>query len=453
MGDRLILLAGAFCFNGSMSKGKTNIIGLIEDFRPNDHHDGYRVAVCKDGKQQAWIGPKVDPRVRQINDHLKRNRLREEQALEDKEFLRLRSTLHSVLKDEHGLREYRIRERIFHESKEFDFHASLDDFVEYKSDTSIPVRHRYYMEQIWLPFYSELGCQHPREWKQYRGRARQHIKTVKKKERDERYSPETRVGIAATLNQYMNWCLSDGHITENEHFNLSAGLTLEQKKQSQSTQQRSKEVYSVDDLIDMKKKIDATYANNLLMKVRAYGIYFGVGSGLRRGNLLGMESQDLQPDSELIPHFCTRHNIVDGSGRGKKGPQVLLYSSKTTVGIVKLPMIQPSVGVLQEVARFLKAHLRPDEPIVKCHPSTVARWWKKICQECGFKYISPHGWKHSYATNGAEHFVEWYGGDAYLLQKCCMHESFQTTQKYINQKGDSLLKAFAKKQSPQSGRS
>lgn len=282
-----------------MSKSKSNIPGLIEDYRRNDEFDGYRVAVCKDGKQQKWLGPKVDPRIRQLNDYLKRNHLREAEALQDTEFLRMRSAFLNAFKDEHGLKEYRVRERVFHESKEFDYRASLDEFMAYKSDTAIPVRHRYYMTQIWLPFFSGLGCNHPREWKTYRGRARQHVRTVKKKHKDERYSPETWVGIAATLNEYMNWCLDEGYITEPEHFSLSVGLTLEQKKQNQSSQQRDDDVYSIDELLDMKKRIDSVYQDNLKWKLRAYGIYFGVGSGLRRGNLLGMEAQDLQPDSDL----------------------------------------------------------------------------------------------------------------------------------------------------------
>jgi len=123
----------------------------------------------------------------------------------------------------------------------------------------------------------------------------------------------------------------------------------------------------------------------------------------------------------------------------------LEYSSKTTVGVVKLPMIQPSTEAVQEVARFLKANLKPNQRLIQCHTSTFGRWWMQVCRKIGIKYVSPHGWKHSYATIGAENFVEWYKGDAYLLQKCCMHESFQTTQKYINQKGDALLKAFAQK--------
>ena len=115
-------------------------------------------------------------------------------------------------------------------------------------------------------------------------------------------------------------------------------------------------------------------------------------------------------------------------------------------------MVQPSVSVLQDVARFLKAHLRPDQRLLGCYPTTLRKWWEKICGKCGFKYISPHGWKHSYATNGAERLAEWYGGDAYMLQKCCMHESYQTTQNYINQQGDSLLKAYARKMSTEEGR-
>jgi hypothetical protein len=48
----------------------------------------------------------------------------------------------------------------------------------------------------------------------------------------------------------------------------------------------------------------------------------------------------------------------------------------------------------------------------------------------------------SYATIGAFHLHDWYKGNAYLLHQCCLHSSIKMTEKYINQKGAELLKAF-----------
>jgi integrase len=37
------------------------------------------------------------------------------------------------------------------------------------------------------------------------------------------------------------------------------------------------------------------------------------------------------------------------------------------------------------------------------HPDSINVFWKKIAMECGFKYLSPLQWRHSFATIGALH--------------------------------------------------
>jgi hypothetical protein len=56
--------------------------------------------------------------------------------------------------------------------------------------------------------------------------------------------------------------------------------------------------------------------------------------------------------------------------------------------------------------------------------------------------LNPHQWKHSYATIGAQHLAEWYNGRASDLQKCCMHEKYDTTLGYIQMSGDDFLGQF-----------
>ncbi len=107
-----------------------------------------------------------------------------------------------------------------------------------------------------------------------------------------------------------------------------------------------------------------------------------------------------------------------------------------------IPLIQPSKEILVEVAQYLKNNLDPKQRLLKCAPDSVAKFWKNIAKECGFKYLSPHQWKHSYATIGALHFHDWYRGNIYNLQVCCQHEDIRMTMKYVNQKSDEFLKGF-----------
>ncbi|MFN7903585.1 MAG: hypothetical protein ACK5P5_00225 [Pseudobdellovibrionaceae bacterium] len=82
---------------------------------------------------------------------------------------------------------------------------------------------------------------------------------------------------------------------------------------------------------EIKTAIDHTYKENLEMKKKAYAIFFGVCTGLRRGNLLGLIAECLHPDDE-IPNFDLKDNIVSGWSRGEKGALVFEDSTKTTSG-------------------------------------------------------------------------------------------------------------------------
>lgn len=131
--------------------------------------------------------------------------------------------------------------------------------------------------------------------------------------------------------------------------------------------------------------------------------------------------------------------------RGQKGVLTFENASKMSAfeeGSIQIPLIQPSKSVVVEVATYLKNNLSAEQRLIEAHPDSISRIWKTICQECGFKYLSPLQWRHSYATIGALHLHDWYRGNAYLLQQCCLHSSIKMTEKYINQKGTELLKAF-----------
>lgn len=424
-----------------MNKSSTGINGIIEEWRPGNRHDSYRVAVTV--PKQKWISPKVHPTLKQINLLLRTNRHRKEVALKDNDFQTLRHRLLHELKAEHALKEYRARERVELRTKTFNFEQSSDLFVETKRDTSVPMKHRSILMNFWLPFYRSKGCEHPREFISWRKQAITHVKTAKKLDGSEPYSIHSWVSLTNTHNEYMKFLLENGDITDAEFFTITARVTMEQKKRGLTKRSRKRQTYSEVEVIEIKKRIDETYRSeiDLEKKLQAYAIYFGVCTGLRRGNLLGLHAEDLYPDAE-VPYFVTRDNVVSGWSRGIKGTLTLGTCTKTSVGTIALPMLQPSSEILVEVARFLKQHRKPEERLLRRNPHGVAKLWKEISLECGFKFLTPHDWKHSYATNGALHLQDWYRGNPYLLQMCCMHEKYETTLRYINQKAEHLLKAF-----------
>lgn len=424
------------------SKNRTGIRGLTERWRRYESYDSYQIGNTA-VKPTKWISAKDHLTANQIDQYLKVKKLRKDTAMADQEFLTLRSRILAELSSDFGFTVYKIKEKLNLRTKKFNFEESVELFVNFKSDTSVPIKHKLYLESVWLPFYLEKRCEHPREFRLWKKQAILHLKSVKKKYTNEKYSVNSLSTLTNTHNEYMTFLLDNDDITEAEHFKIYARITTEMKKRGLSSASRKRDTYSEHDLLSIKSLIDKRYAQDSLMKIRAYAIYFGVCTGLRRGNLLGLRAKNLQPNSE-VPHFETSDNIVPGWSRGITGTVTLENSTKTFVGTIKLPFIQPSKEILCEVSRVLIDYLKPNDRILNCSPRTVADWWKEIARECGFKYLTPHDWKHSYATNGALHLRDWYDRNPYLLQMCCLHQKYETTLQYINQKADPFLASFKK---------
>lgn len=425
------------------SINKTGIKGLTERWRSHKSHDSYQVGITT-VRPQKWISPKVHQTAKQIDQYLRHSQLNQKAAIKDNHFQTLRMRLINEVSQEYGLTSYKIMERLELQTRQFNFADSLELFVQYKSDTSVPMKHRSTLLNIWLPFYKSKGCQHPIDFINWKKQAQQHIKLIKKKNSDEKYSVNSWTSLANAHNEYMKFLYDNGDITEDKFFTIQARITNEMRKNGLTKQSRKQNTYSLDDLYDVKLKIDLTYNEHLEKKLRAYAILIGVYTGIRRGNLLGLTAADLHPHADT-PHLVTRDNIVSGWSRGKAGDITLENSTKTIVGNVKLPLIMPDKETLVEVATFLKENLKPNQRLLSCSTSTVSEWWTEIARECGFKFLTPHDWKHSYATIGALHIHDWYDGNPYNLQMCCMHQKYETTLKYMNQNSDIFLKAFKKK--------
>ncbi len=425
-----------------MSKGNTSIIGLTLNWRTGRQSDSLRAHIFNEGKVTA-ISAKIHPTLKQINEYLKNNKLREEAALADNHFQALQHRLQSELQSEFGLRTYKIQEILNLKSKQFDFKQSIEEFTTYKDNTGVAFAYRSWLLRFWMPFFLSKGCEHPKDFKQWKNQAIHHIKTAETKQ-GQKYSHNTYGTLTKPLNEYMRFLNEYEYIGSLDVFFLNVKVTLEQKKRGDFKAKRSSDTYSIDELKDIKNKIDVTYANDIHKKLRAYALYFGVCTGLRRGNLMGMKVENLFPDAR-VPNFKVTDNIVSGWSRGQKGVVIFENSTKTTSGEdgeISLPMIQPSADILVNVTSFLKQHLNAQSRLIDTHPDSAREYWHRISQECNFKFLSPLQWRHSYATIGAANLHNLYKGNIYLLSQCCLHSSVAMTEKYVNQKSSELLKAF-----------
>lgn len=335
-------------------------------------------------------------------------------------------------------------EKIQLKGKRFNFEESLSEFETYKSRHSVSYAYRRFLEMFWIPFFIEHhSCEHPRDFVEFQTEADFHLRTAKNKF-GRRYSPASYNNKTTPLNEYMRFLLKKRIITHEQFFTLDHKLTLEERKRRSYVPVRTTDTYSVEELKEIKLKIDSRYHSpeRLQWKLRAYGLYLGCFClGLRVGNVLGMPTSNLHPDHE-IPYAQLKDNIVKGWSRGLSGDLTIENATKTGHDEnIKVPFILPTVEICIEVSRFLKRNLKPKDVILNCSTCIPSRWWKRIAKECGFRYIHPHGGKHGFATIGAAN-MGLFQNNPYLLQYCCLHKDYRTTQKYINQKSDEVLKQF-----------
>lgn len=435
--------------------GKTQIQGVYTSYRIGKVYSTLRVYVRPANGEQFAVSPENQPLLRKINTHLKDNKMSKEQADSSEYVQKLIEQLILTLKDEHGLRSYKIQERLNLKRKQFDFDKTLDEFEQYKSDVSVGRSYRNSLEQFWLPFFiKEKGCEHPRDFIKFRRDAEKHIKTAKTKF-NELYSPKSYSTLCRPINEFMRFCYVDEYIQADEVFNINITNTLHNRKMARllskqgkrveiATTKRSKDTYTLDDLYDIKGKIDEAYKDDEDFKYKAYCLYLGICIGIRRGNLLGLKGGNLHPEAE-VPYFEVVDSVLSGWAFKMSGSVVIENATKTSEGeTYKIPFIAPDIDTILEVVRFIKARCPDENRLLECYPDTVARWWKKVCKDTGIRYIHPHGWRHSFATMGVLMLEEWFLGKPFLLQRACLHASFRTTEGYLNSKSDEILKVYKK---------
>jgi len=436
-----------------MAKKTSAIIGVTFAFRSGKASDALRAWVFKNDKIHH-ISAKIHPTLKKINKLLKEKRLREGAAEKDADFVTLKQKLEHELRCEHGLAIYKAIEKIDMKTKEFDFETSLDKFEIWKKRTSVSYTYRRTMEFFWFPFLlKDLKIIHPSELAEYQDEIMAHV-LAHKKPNGEPISHESYNSYFKAINQYVAFCVAKKFMGESSAFKVWWYPTLEERKRQQFKRKRSSKTYSVNDLVKIKEKIDKTFNNPKNPRpeklLEAYAMFFGVCTGLRQGNILGLKGEDLFPDHK-IPHFRVSDNIVSGYSRGEQGAMVFENSTKTTFQEdededILLPMIQPNKEIVVEVARYLKKNIGLKDRICgELTPGGFYRKWKRIASECQFQFLNPHNWKHSYATNGADNLEAWYNGNPRLLQLCCLHSSFKMTEKYIKKRFPKSLEQFAPK--------
>ena len=192
------------------------------------------------------------------------------------------------------------------------------------------------------------------------------------------------------ISDVMNYAIEQEMITHNPCRNVKVV----------KTEKKEKQVYTMDELIAILEKLT-------LKAPTDYKLFFtlAIYTGMRRGELLGLEWKDIDYQSGVLSIVRTSNyrNATTGTYAGTP-------KTKASCRYIKLSR--------ELLTMFQAYHAEQEEQIVKCgdqwqdydrifttwngepmHPNTPYTWLQRFCDAEGLTFHGIHAFRHAFATN------------------------------------------------------
>lgn len=221
--------------------------------------------------------------------------------------------------------------------------------------------------------------------------------------------------INKVLNMFLNYAEKEGYIIKNPCKNIS----LPKEKKTVNTileQKQSFQYYSEKEI----SKLKEVFKGNKYEKV----ILFALGTGMRRGEIFGLQWNDIDFDKKEIHVIHNLTYSADILKEGKKEHHIRVSTPKTENSIRIIPMSKNIYDLLISIERQPNFVFSPNDGHFDL--KYFEKVFRSKLKEAGIKNKTFHDLRHTFATMLITH-----GANLITVKELLGHSSIKTTEIYL----------------------
>lgn len=203
-------------------------------------------------------------------------------------------------------------------------------------------------------------------------------------------SPKTIRNYVSVLNNVLNHAVKWDYLVQNP----CRKVTLPKRKKTEAN------YYSMDEVTKLLKALSELSDEVLEYKV---AIYLGLFAGLRKGEILGINEEDIFVDTNEVQ--IVRSRMI----APKVGPYEDTPKTEMSYRIVSVPqeliqMIQKLLKLQNKRKQLLGDKWRGSKALLKgleggpLYPQNLQRWFSKFLKANGLRHIGLHGLRHTHTA-------------------------------------------------------